>query len=44
MDNEGGEIPKEYIVSKLTETELEYYEKDRKNIVYRFSKIAETKQ
>ena len=40
MDNDGAEIPKEYIVSKLTSTELEYYEKDRKNNSFSFSKVV----
>ena len=43
MDNEGAEIPKEYIVSKLTDTDLEYYEKDYKSIKYRFSKVVSPK-
>ena len=43
MDNEGAEIPKEYIVSKLTDTDLEYYEKDYKSIKYRFSKVVSSK-
>ena len=41
MDNGGAEIPKVYIVSKLTDTDLEYYEKDHKNIKYYFSKMVE---
>ncbi len=43
MDNEGAEIPKEYIVSKLTETTLEYYEKDRESWKYTFTKVVESK-
>ena len=44
MSNAGGEIPKfNYVVSKLTDTELEYYEKDSKNMKYAFSKLVETK-
>ena len=43
MDNEGAEIPKIYIVSVLTDTDLEYYEEDHKSIKYRFSKVVETK-
>lgn len=43
MDNGGAEIPKEYIVSKLTSTDLEYYEKDYKSIKYRFSKVVSPK-
>lgn len=40
MDNGGAEIPKIYVVSKLTSTELEYYEKDRKNNKFAFSKVV----
>ena len=43
MDNEGGEIPKSYVVSKLTSTELQYYEKDRKTNKFYFSKVVTTK-
>ncbi len=43
MDNVGAEIPKEYIVSKLTSTQLEYYEKDHKSIKFYFTKMVETK-
>lgn len=43
MDNEGAEIPKEYIVSKLTSTDLEYYEKDKPNWKYTFTKVVESK-
>jgi len=44
MNNKGGEIPKEYIVSKLTDTELVYYEKnDKKDISY-FTKVVEPKK
>ena len=43
MDNGGAEIPKVYIVSKLTDTDLEYYEKEYKSIKYHFSKVVETK-
>lgn len=43
MDNGGAEIPKEYIVSKLTSTDLEYYEKDHKSSKFYFSKVVETK-
>ena len=38
MDNQGAVIPKEYIVSKLTDTDLEYYEKDQKNNKFYFRK------
>ena len=44
MDNGGAEIPKVYVVSKLTDTELKYYEQDRKNISFSFSKVVETPQ
>ena len=40
MENGGAEIPKVYVVSKLTSTELEYYEKDRKNNKFAFSKVV----
>lgn len=43
MDNGGAEIPKEYIVSKLTSSELSYYEKDRPSVKYYFSKVTETR-
>ena len=39
MDNGGAEIPKVYVVSKLTETDLEYYEKDRKQVKFYFEKV-----
>lgn len=40
MNNEGSEIPKEYIVSKLTSTDLVYYEKGRANNKFYFSKVV----
>ena len=43
QDNQGAEIPKEYIVSKLTDTDLEYYEKGRQNSKFYFTKVVETK-
>ena len=43
MDNEGAEIPMVYIVSKLTDTELEYYEKEYTNFKYAFSRVVETR-
>ena len=43
MDNGGAEIPKTYIVTKLTDTELSYYEKDHKEIKTSFTKVAEKK-
>lgn len=42
MDNEGAEIPKIYIVSKLTSDKLEYYEKDHSSSKYYFSKVVTT--
>ena len=41
MDNGGAEIPKVYIVSKLTSTTLEYYEKDHKSISFSFQKMVD---
>jgi len=38
MDNGGAEIPKVYVISKLTGTELEYYEKENKSWKYYFTK------
>lgn len=43
MDNGGAEIPKVYVVSKLTDTDLQYYEKENKNAKFSFSKVVETK-
>lgn len=40
MDNDGAVIPKEYIVTTLTDSKLEYYEKDRKNNKFYFSKVV----
>ena len=40
MDNGGADIPKIYVVSKLTDTELQYYEKDRKSNSFSFSKVV----
>lgn len=42
MDNNGAVIPKEYVVSKLTPSELEYYEKDRPSSKYAFQKMIAT--
>jgi hypothetical protein len=39
MTNGGAEIPKEYIVTVLTGTKMEYYEQGRPNTKYYFSKI-----
>lgn len=41
MENGGAEIPKEYIVAILTDTRLEYYEKDDKNRRSFFNKVVE---
>lgn len=41
MDNGGAEIPKEYIVAVLTDTKLEYYEKDRKDRKFYFNRVVE---
>lgn len=38
MSNDGAVIPKEYVVSKLTSTELEYREKDDKSRKFYFTK------
>ena len=44
MDNQGAEIPKVYVVTKLTDTVLEYYEKDWKDNKFYFEKVVETKK
>ena len=43
MDNGGAEIPKVYVVSKLTSSELSYYEKDRTSNKFNFTKVVEAK-
>lgn len=43
MDNHGAEIPKEYVVTKLTADRLEYYEKDMPSSKFTFTKVVETK-
>ena len=43
MDNGGAEIPKVYVVTVLTDTELSYYEKEHKSIKFSFSKVVVTK-
>ena len=43
MDNGGAEIPKVYVVTVLTDTELSYYEKDHKSIKFNFTKVVTTK-
>lgn len=40
MDNDGAEIPKSYVVTKLTDTELAYYEKDQKSNKFSFKKVV----
>lgn len=40
MDNDGAEIPKSYVVTKLTETELAYYEKEQKSNKFSFKKVV----
>ena len=42
-DNDGTEIPKIYVVSILNDSELSYYEKDKENWKYSFTKVVETK-
>lgn len=43
MDNGGAEIPKVYVVTVLTDTQLSYYEKDNKTKKSSFSKVVEKK-
>ena len=43
MDNGGAQIPKVYVVSKLTDTDLVYYEKDYPSIKFNFTKVVTTK-
>lgn len=43
MDNNGAEIPKIYVVTKLTDTNLSYYEKDHPAITFDFQKVVSTK-
>ena len=43
MENGGAEIPKVYVVSKLTDTDLAYYEKDHPSSKFKFTKIVEVK-
>ena len=42
-DNDGAEIPKIYVVTKLTSTDLEYHEKDKENWKFSFTKVVESK-
>ena len=43
MDNGGADIPKIYTVTKLTSTELEFYEEEQKSNTFSFSKVVEKK-
>ena len=43
MDNGGAEIPKIYVVSKLTDTDLVYYEKEYPSIKFNYTKVVTTK-
>jgi len=43
MDEDWAEEPKIYIVTKLTDTELNYYDKKDKNSKFIFSKVVEAK-
>lgn len=43
IDNGSAEVPKIYIVSKLTDTELSYYEKDRPSSKFNYSKVVSSK-
>jgi len=43
MENGGADIPKVYIVTKLSDTALEYYEKEQKKNTFSFTKVVETK-
>ena len=40
MDNGGAEIPKVYVVSVLTDTRLEYYEKEYPAFKYYFNEVV----
>ena len=42
MDNGGAEIPKIYVVTVLTDTQLSYYEKEQTSIKFSFTKVVET--
>jgi hypothetical protein len=43
MTNGGAEIPKVYVVTALSATQLAYYEKDQKKIKFTFTKVTEKK-
>ena len=44
MDNGGAEIPKVYVVTLLTDTDLAYYEKDHQAIKFKFTKFVDIKK
>lgn len=39
MSNNGGDIPKIYTITKLTDTELQYYEKEQPKNKFSFSRM-----
>jgi hypothetical protein len=41
QDNQGAEEPKSYVVTKLNDTALEYYEKEQKSVKFYFTKMVE---
>ena len=43
MDNEGAEFDKLYVITKLNDTRLEYYNKKLSSEKFYFSKVVETK-
>lgn len=43
MNNSPTETPKEYIVTQLTDTDLEYYEKEHTSNKYKFQKVVTAK-
>lgn len=43
MDNGGAELPKVYVVSTLTSSQLSYYEKDHTSNKFNFSKVVTAK-
>lgn len=43
MDNGGAEIPKVYVVTVLTDTQLSYYEKDQTSSKFSFTKQVQSK-
>ena len=40
LDNHGAEVPKIYVITVLTNSELSYYEKDRKSNKFSFKKVV----